>query len=191
MTAVAHPTAGDLAPSTPAPAPAPTSPVAAPPPASVTAPARSDRVPVMDTPARQRGRRRTTGSSTTPGPGTPAASARPPAAPPAAVAERTSRRTILATAVYYSGTVRLELGSRYGFVADDGVLQIVGPLSPSVVAYERPLAGVTTSVAHGRVLLSVPDHRAGELLVFTSVVGLSLDGMAEAIQQAAQAATGA
>jgi hypothetical protein len=148
----------------------------------------------MDTPARQRGRRRTAGSSATPGPDAPAARARPPAAPPTvrtAVAERTQRPAILATAVYYSGTVRLELGSRYGFVIEDGVLRIVGPLSPSVVAYEGALAGVTTSVAHGRVLLTVPDHRAGELLVFTSVVGLSLDAMAEAIQQAAYAAEGA
>jgi hypothetical protein len=96
-----------------------------------------------------------------------------------------SRPTILATAVYYSGTVRLELGGRYGFIVTDGLLRIVGPLSPTVIAFERPLAGITTSVAHGRVLLTIPDNRAGELLVFTSVVGLSLDGMADAIRQAA------
>ena len=104
------------------------------------------------------------------------------------MADETRRPSILATAVFYSGTVRLELGSRYGFVVDDGTLRIVGPLSPSVIAYERRLAGVTTSVAHGRLVLTVPDGRAGEFLVFTAVVGLSLDGMADAIKKAVEAA---
>lgn len=189
-----------LAPSPSTPTTAPSSPPAraAPTPAAApqsplpeTAPSPSDGVPVMDAPPRERNRRRSTARATTPGPDVPASRAGPVLPPPevqTAVAERTHRPAILATAVFYSGTVRLELGSRYGFVIDDGLLRIVGPLSPSVIAYERRLAGVTTSVAHGRVLLTVPVHRASEILAFTSVVGLSLDGMADAIQQAADAA---
>jgi hypothetical protein len=44
-----------------------------------------------------------------------------------------------------------------------------------------------TSVA-GRLLLSQPTVRSGPVLAFMSIVGLTPDGLAEAIVEAAQAA---
>lgn len=153
------------------------------------APAQSEPVPVMEAPPASRRRRRSSAVSRPPEAAPATARPQPPDAPRAAQAVASSnpaRPTITATAVFYSGTVRLELGGRYGFIVEGGHLRIVGPLSPSVIAFERPLAGATVAVAHGRLLLTFPDHRSGELLVFTSVVGLSLDGLAAAIEGGAQ-----
>ncbi len=97
----------------------------------------------------------------------------------------------MATGVYFSGTVRLELGGRYGFMIDGDRFRILGPLSPSIVALDQSLAGMTVSTAHGRLLLAIPDDRAGELLlVFTAIVGASLEKVSEAIQQAVDEAVG-
>jgi len=152
-------------------------------PAETTAPAaeKAGRVPVVDARGPQRWRQRTSNGAGPVDVEVPSASPRPTSAPPPNTAIATGRPAIVATAVFYSGTVRLEFGGRYGFVVDQGHLRIVGPLSPSVVALERSLAGITASVAHGRLLLGIPDNRFGELLVFTSVVGLSADALAEAI----------
>jgi hypothetical protein len=98
--------------------------------------------------------------------------------------------TIVATGVYLSGTVKLELGGRYGFIIDGSRFRILGPLSPSIVALDRPLAGMTVSTAHGRLLLAIPSNKTDELMVFTSVVGTSLQKLAEAIQQAATESVG-
>ena len=91
----------------------------------------------------------------------------------------------MATGVYFSGTVKLELGGRYGFMVDGSRFRILGPLSPSIVALDRPLAGLAVSTAHGRLLLALARSKSDELMVFTSVVGASLEKVVEAIQQAA------
>jgi hypothetical protein len=114
-----------------------------------------------------------------------------PPAPTAIAAERPSTPpTIVATGVYFSGTVKLELGGRYGFMVDGNRFRILGPLSPSIVALDRPLAGLTISTAHGRLLVAVANSKSDELMVFTSVVGASLEKVAEAIQQAASQTEG-
>ena len=117
--------------------------------------------------------------------GRPDAPTSPPAATAIAIERPSTPATILATGVYFSGTVKLELGGRYGFMIDGSRFKILGPLSPSIVALDRPLAGLTISTAHGRLLLGVSGAKSDELMVFTSVVGASAEKVAEAIQQAA------
>jgi hypothetical protein len=114
----------------------------------------------------------------------PDASAKPTAPSAIASVNPTRPATIVGTGVYFSGTVNLELGGRYGFMIDGSRFRILGPLSPSIVALDRALIGMTVSMAHGRLVLAIPDGRFGELLVFASIVGASLDKVAEAIGQA-------
>lgn len=117
--------------------------------------------------------------------GRPDAPTSPPAATAIAIERPSTPATILGTGVYFSGTVKLELGGRYGFMIDGSRFKVLGPLSPSIVALDRPLAGLTISTAHGRLLLGVSGAKSDELMVFTSVVGASAEKVAEAIQQAA------
>lgn len=63
---------------------------------------------------------------------------------------------VLATAVYFGGTARLVVGSRYLIVRHGAVLRMLGPVDqdPSKVALERPLAGLTATAIGERLIIT-------------------------------------
>lgn len=70
---------------------------------------------------------------------------------------------ILATGVYFGGTARLVLGSRYAIVRHGSILRLMGPLDsdPSTVAVECSLDRMTATVIQDRLVVS--DSEGGGL----------------------------
>ena len=70
---------------------------------------------------------------------------------------------VLATGVYFGGTARLVVGSRYAIVRHGSILRLMGPLDsdPSVVAVECSLDRVTATVIQDRLVVS--DSEGGGL----------------------------
>jgi hypothetical protein len=91
----------------------------------------------------------------------------------------------LATAIFVTGSGRLEPGRRYGIAMVGASLRFLGPtdLNPGVVALERPLAGLQAQAMEGRIVISEPMSRL--VLAFMSVSGPSTATLAETIQRAA------
>jgi hypothetical protein len=65
--------------------------------------------------------------------------------------------------VYFGGTARLVVGSRYAIVRHGSILRLMGPLDsdPSVVAVECSLDRVTATVIQDRLVVS--DSEGGGL----------------------------
>lgn len=83
---------------------------------------------------------------------------------------------VLATAVYFGGTARLVVGSRYVIVRHDAVLRLLGPVDrdPSAVALERPLAGLTaTAIGERLVITEGPEDRVSLALALGAFAGAS------------------
>ena len=80
---------------------------------------------------------------------------------------------ILATGVYFGGTARLVLGSRYAIVRHGAILRLMGPLDsdPSVVAVECSLERVTATVIQDRLVVS--DSEGGLSFAIGSLAGAS------------------
>ena len=70
---------------------------------------------------------------------------------------------VLATGVYFGGTARLVVGSRYAIVRHGSILRLMGPLDsdPSVVAVECSLDRMTATVIQDRLVVS--DSEGGGL----------------------------
>jgi hypothetical protein len=102
---------------------------------------------------------------------------------PDAVATR-----VLATAVYVTGSTRLESGRRYSIAVHGSRLQILGPtdIDPSAVALDRPVGEIDASAAGGRLIVSEPRRRSGLALAFMSVEGPRTDDLAAMILEAAR-----
>ncbi|MGH2477591.1 MAG: hypothetical protein ACRDIL_20245, partial [Candidatus Limnocylindrales bacterium] len=83
---------------------------------------------------------------------------------------------VLATAVYFGGTAGLVVGSRYVLVRHLETLQLLGPvdLDPSIVALERPLAGLTaTAIGERLVITEGEDDRVGLAVALGAFAGAS------------------
>lgn len=83
---------------------------------------------------------------------------------------------VLATAVYFGGTARLVVGSRYVIVRHDAVLRLLGPVDrdPSAVALERPLANLTaTAIGERLVITEGPEERVSLALALGAFAGAS------------------
>jgi hypothetical protein len=96
---------------------------------------------------------------------------------------------LISTAVYFAGSPRLEIGARYGLIIDGSQFKIVGPYDPTVVAFERPLAGLAATVNLGRVLLAFPDGRGSIAVVFTALAGATPQQVVETLLKAAARAS--
>jgi hypothetical protein len=120
------------------------------------------------------------------------ATSRPSPSPsePGVTPPRPPEPILIATAVYFAGSPRLEIGARYGLIIEGSRFKIVGPYDPSVVAFERPLAGLAATVNLGRVLLAFPDGRGSMALVFTAVAGATPERVVETLLKAAEQARG-
>lgn len=83
---------------------------------------------------------------------------------------------VLATAVYFGGTARLVVGSRYVIVRHDGLFRLLGPVDrdPSAVALERPLAGLTaTAIGERLVITEGPEDRVALAVALGAFAGAS------------------
>jgi len=94
----------------------------------------------------------------------------------------------VSTAVFFAGSPKLEIGARYGLIIEGTRFKIVGPYDPSVVAFDRPLAGLAATVNLGRVLLAFPDGKGSIALVFTALAGASPQRVVEVLLKAAEQA---
>lgn len=94
---------------------------------------------------------------------------------------------VVATAVYVTGTARLEPGRRYGIAIRETQLLILGPtdLNSRNVALERPARAIQVSALEGRLILSEPSSGSGLVLAFMSVAGAPLNELADTIRAAA------
>lgn len=95
---------------------------------------------------------------------------------PPAVSAFTGTGEVLATAVYFGGTARLVVGSRYLIVRKDAMLRMLGPVDrdPSEVVLERPLAGLTATVIGERLIITEgPSHRLSLELAIGGFAGAS------------------
>lgn len=74
---------------------------------------------------------------------------------------------VLATAVYFGGTARLTVGSRYVIVRQHDILQLLGPVDqdPSAVALERPLSRLTATAIGERLVITEGDDDRVSLAV--------------------------
>jgi hypothetical protein len=63
---------------------------------------------------------------------------------------------VLATGVYFGGTARLIVGSRYAIARHGTQLRLLGPVDrdPGVIAVERPLSAVTATAIGDRLIIS-------------------------------------
>ncbi len=95
---------------------------------------------------------------------------------------------VLATAVYVTGSTRLESGRRYGIAVHGSRLQILGPtdLDPSAIVLDRPVGEIDASAVEGRLIVSEPRSRSGLVLAFMSVAGPATDDLADMIREAAR-----
>jgi hypothetical protein len=100
--------------------------------------------------------------------------------------EPTEAAVTLATAIFVTGTARLEPGRRYGIAIDNSSLRLTGPtdLDPDALIIERPLAGLEAQALEGRLVLSEPGSRSGLVLAFMSVSGTTTAMLAETINRA-------
>jgi hypothetical protein len=83
---------------------------------------------------------------------------------------------VLATAVYFGGTARLTVGSRYVIVRQRATLQLLGPVDqdPSALALERPLAALTaTAIGERLVITEGDDARVSLALALGAFAGAS------------------
>jgi hypothetical protein len=98
----------------------------------------------------------------------------------------TEEAVILATAIFVTGTARLEPGRRYGFAITDSSLRLAGPtdVDPDALVMERPLAGLEAHALEGRLVLTEPGSRSGLVLAFMSVSGTTTTMLAETINRA-------
>lgn len=95
---------------------------------------------------------------------------------------------ILASAVYVTGSVGLQIGSRYGIAVHGEDLRILGPLDldPAATAMSSPLRDTDATSFHGRLVITSGDQmREHHSLVFTAIAGTSMDDLAAAIVGAA------
>ena len=69
-------------------------------------------------------------------------------------------------------------------------MHILGPVDedPSVIALDRPLAGIDATASGGRLVLSGATGRSGFAIAFMSVAGSTIEQVAGAVVDAAQAA---
>jgi hypothetical protein len=95
---------------------------------------------------------------------------------------------VLATAVYVTGSARLESGRRYSIAVRGSRLQILGPtdIDPSAIVLDRPVGEVDSSAVEGRLIVSEPRGRSGLVLAFMSVAGPTTDHLAQMIRDAAR-----
>lgn len=116
-----------------------------------------------------------------------------PANPPESGAEATeARETILASAVYVTGTRGLQAGSRYGIALIGTNLGILGPVDvdPSAIVVLRQLRGLDATGEQGQLIITADESvRSKFALVFMSLAGGTPERVAEII--AAAASTGA
>ena len=120
--------------------------------------------------------------------GLPAITPAPTPPPGAEIDERTAEPVELATAVFVTGTGRLEPGRRYAIVLEGTRLRFHGPtdVDPRAVALDRSVGDVEAQALAGRLLLSEPRSGSGLALAFMSVAGPRTDALAEAINRASR-----
>ncbi|HET7737494.1 MAG TPA: hypothetical protein VFK32_02870 [Tepidiformaceae bacterium] len=112
--------------------------------------------------------------------------------PPAAeIDERTAEPTApveLATAVFVTGTGRLEPGGRYAIVLEGSRLRFLGPTDqdPRAIVLDRAVGDIEAQAIAGRLLVSEPRSNSGLVLAFMSVSGPRTDALAEAITRASR-----
>lgn len=107
---------------------------------------------------------------------------------------RTKRQTVdaaaLATATYIAGTTDLEPGGRYVITIEKSRLRLLGPVDvdPLAVALDFDVADMDASVTGGRLLISQHRDGSGAVLAFMAVAGMTTDGLASTIVEAAREA---
>lgn len=96
---------------------------------------------------------------------------------------------VLATAVYVTGSKRLEPGRRYGIAVRGTRLQILGPIDidPLAVVLDRPVGEIDASAIAGRLIVNEPRGRSGFVLAFMSVAGATIQDLRDMIRDAARA----
>jgi hypothetical protein len=96
---------------------------------------------------------------------------------------------VLATAVYVTGSKRLEPGRRYGIAVHGSRLHILGPIDidPSAIVLDRSVVGIDAIAIEGRIVVSEPRQRSGLVLAFMSVAGATIQDLAQMIREAARA----
>jgi hypothetical protein len=113
------------------------------------------------------------------------------AVPPPVAAAEVDRLTILASGVFVTGTVGLQVGSRFTLTITGSRLRITGPddLDPTKVAFEWPLADLEATGLNDRLILTQAGHvRRNVVLVFMALAGSSPADCAAAIEEAGVAA---
>ena len=98
--------------------------------------------------------------------------------------------TVLATAIYITGSTALESGHRYIISVHGAHLLILGPVEvdPSKVALDLEIEGVDATATDGRIVVSQAGRRSATVLAFMSIAGTTADGLAGAILEAARSA---
>ncbi len=94
---------------------------------------------------------------------------------------------VLATAVYLSGSTRLESGRRFAIAIQGDRLRVLGPtdIDAAQVALDRPLASITAHAIEGRFIASDP---SGVVLAFMAVSGATPQRLAALVNAAAREA---
>jgi hypothetical protein len=121
----------------------------------------------------------------------PSRSARAEApATPASPATVEVSTKLLATAVYITGSTRLEAGRRYGIALRGSRLLILGPtdLDAEKVVLDHALDDLDASALEGRLIVSGAVGKSDFVVVFMSVFGSGTEALAATIRSAIQAA---
>jgi len=97
---------------------------------------------------------------------------------------------VLATAVFVTGSARLQPGHRYSLALRSARFLVLGPsdVDPSAVVLDRDVADIEIRTVEGRLIVNEPRSRSGLVLAFMSVAGASPTDLASTITHAAQAA---
>jgi hypothetical protein len=114
-----------------------------------------------------------------------------PSVPPPVTATEVDRLTILASGVFVTGTVGLQVGSRFTITNTGSRLRITGPddQDPTKVAFEWPLADLEATGLNDRLILTQAGHvRRNVVLVFMALAGSTPADCAAAIEEAGVAA---
>jgi hypothetical protein len=98
---------------------------------------------------------------------------------------------LLATAVYITGSTRLEAGRRYGIAIRGGRLLILGPtdIDAEATVLDHSLDDLDASAIEGRLIVSRADGRSDFVVVFMSVVGVGTETLAATIRSAVNASS--
>ena len=96
----------------------------------------------------------------------------------------------MATATYVTGSSSLTPGARYVIGVNRGRLRVHGPMDvdPSVLAVAFDIADAMATTVGGRILISQHMDGSGAIMAFMQVAGMTPDGLAAAVTDAAHSA---